>query len=150
MHVIWHQNEVSGHSSAGQQQPRSAPAFGLLSASEHATVRPVRTLGGFKSRLLPPSRSAPIGVNCIPFEMGEVCLALQRDLQPPTHPTSRPSPFFVAFCGSPEPNSCRFGRRGGLFFRLPPSDGLSGGIDRFCFAKLRVGRWKSSSALMFG
>lgn len=44
---------------------------------------------GFKSRLLPPSRSAPIGVNCIPFEMGEVCLALQRDLQPPTHPPVR-------------------------------------------------------------
>lgn len=53
--------------------------------------------GEFKSHLLRPSRSAPIGANCIPFEMGEVCLALQRDLQPPTHP---PLVFFCCICDS--------------------------------------------------
>lgn len=52
------ENEVLGHSSTGQQQPRSAPVFGLLSALKHATVSFVWTRscwrrgGGFKSRPL--------------------------------------------------------------------------------------------------
>lgn len=141
-----------GHSSAGQRQPGSAPAFRLLSARKHATVRPVRRRRwGFKSRLLTPSRSAPIGVNCIPFEMGEVCFALQRDLQPP--PPDLPPSFlpFCCICGLPEPNSCRSGRSGGLFFsfRLPmrcrvcwvllQSVGLEGGrVARLqCLAELQ-------------
>lgn len=148
MHVIWHQNEVSGTVPLGSNSLVRRPHSGCLPLGNmQPFARSGRCGRGFKSRLLPPSWSAPIGVNCIPFEMGEVCLALQRDLQPPTHP---PVSFFVAFCGSPEPNSCRFGRRGGLFFRLPPSDRLpEGGLIGFV-AKLRVGRWKSSSAPMFG
>lgn len=83
--------------------------------------------------------------------MGEVCFALQRDLQPP--PPDLPPSFlpFCCICGSPEPNSCRSGRRGGLFFsfRLPmrcrvcwvllQSVGLEGGrVARLqCLAELQ-------------
>lgn len=132
MHVIWHQNEVSGTVPLGSNSLVRRPHSGCFLLGN---MQPFARSGrwgwwGFKSRLLPPSRSAPIGVNCIPFEMGEVCLALQRDLQPPTHP---PVSFFLLhFVAHRSRIRVVLAAAADYFFGFRLPIGCLGGVDRFC------------------